>query len=42
MYFVFAGVRETPQEFDNEIMSLLKNFVKNSDREDRTLQPNLH
>ncbi|ROT66964.1 Succinate dehydrogenase subunit 5, mitochondrial [Penaeus vannamei] len=42
IYYWATGVRETPQEFDNEIMRLLKDFVKNTDRENRTLQPNLH
>ena len=37
-----AGVQPTPQDFDNEVMAMLKDFVKNSNREDRTLQPNLH
>ncbi|XP_066943716.1 succinate dehydrogenase assembly factor 2, mitochondrial-like isoform X1 [Macrobrachium rosenbergii] len=42
IYYWATGVRETPQEFDNEVMNMLKEFVKNSERENRTVQPNLH
>lgn len=42
IYYWATGVQPTPQEFDNEVMTMLKDFVKNSNREDRTLQPNLH
>ncbi|KAK4303910.1 hypothetical protein Pmani_024116 [Petrolisthes manimaculis] len=42
IYYWATGVRETPQEFDNEVMSKLKDFVQNSERENRTIQPNLH
>ncbi|MPC16885.1 succinate dehydrogenase assembly factor 2, mitochondrial-like [Portunus trituberculatus] len=42
IYYWATGVQPTPQEFDNEVMTMLKEFVKNSDRENRTIQPNLH
>ncbi|XP_068206518.1 succinate dehydrogenase assembly factor 2, mitochondrial-like [Palaemon carinicauda] len=42
IYYWATGVRETPLEFDNEVMTMLKDFVKNSDRENRTVQPDLH
>ncbi|KAG7160992.1 succinate dehydrogenase assembly factor 2, mitochondrial-like [Homarus americanus] len=42
IFYWATGVRPTPPEFDNEIMTMLKDFVKNEDRENRTLQPNLH
>lgn len=42
IYYWATGVRQTPQEFDNEVMTMLKDFVKNDDRENRTMQPDLH
>ena len=36
------GVRETPAEFDSEIMAMLKDFIKNKDRESRIAQPDLY
>ncbi|XP_050701058.1 succinate dehydrogenase assembly factor 2, mitochondrial-like [Eriocheir sinensis] len=42
IYYWAIGVQPTPQEFDNEVMTMLKEFVKNSNKEDRTIQPNLH
>ena len=31
-----------PQEFDNEVMAMIKEFAKNTDNEDRTRMPDLH
>lgn len=42
IFYWATGIRPTPQEFDNEVMAMLKDFVKNEQREDRTLLPNLH
>ncbi|XP_071539950.1 succinate dehydrogenase assembly factor 2, mitochondrial-like isoform X2 [Panulirus ornatus] len=42
IFYWATGVRPTPQEFDNEVMTMLKEFVRNEDRENRTLQPDLH
>merc|ERR1711909_169382 len=41
IFYWATGVRETPTEFDNEIMNLLKEHVKNKDREARLKQPDL-
>jgi len=41
IYYWATGVRPTPQEFDNEIMSLLKEHTRNKDRERRFHLPNL-
>lgn len=41
IYYWATGVRETPPDFDNEIMTMLKDFVKNSNRENRSIQPDL-
>ncbi|XP_076066226.1 succinate dehydrogenase assembly factor 2, mitochondrial-like isoform X2 [Oratosquilla oratoria] len=42
IYYWATGVRPVPEEFQNEIMDMLQQFVKNEDRENRCLQPNLH
>jgi len=36
-----AGKKPVPAEFDNEIMSLLKEFTKNAHKESRISQPPL-
>ncbi|XP_015515495.1 succinate dehydrogenase assembly factor 2, mitochondrial [Neodiprion pinetum] len=36
-----AEVKPTPSEFDNEVMDLLKEHVKNKDRVSRLMQPEL-
>lgn len=41
IYYWASGVRETPEEFDNEVMNLLKEHVKNKDKESRFKQPDL-
>lgn len=35
------GKKPTPAEFDNEVLTLLKNFAKNENKECRTTQPEL-
>nr|CAH0104661.1 unnamed protein product [Daphnia galeata] len=42
IYYWATGVRDTPEEFNNEIMDLLKNHVKNKDKESRFKQPDLY
>ncbi|XP_037088062.1 succinate dehydrogenase assembly factor 2, mitochondrial-like [Pollicipes pollicipes] len=42
IYYWATGVRETPKEFDSEIMKMLKEFVRNKDRESRIAQPDLY
>jgi len=41
IYYWATGVKETPEEFDSEVMSLLQRFVTNEHRENRTRQPDL-
>ena len=41
IYYWATGVRETPEEFDNEIMALLKEHTRNENRESRITMPNL-
>ena len=36
------GHKETPEEFDNKVMDLLKQHAKNEDRESRIRMPDLH
>ncbi|KAF2351136.1 Succinate dehydrogenase assembly factor 2 mitochondrial [Trinorchestia longiramus] len=42
IYYWATGTKETPPEFDNEVMKALKNFTRNEDRADRTRQPELY
>ena len=42
IYYWATGVKETPKEFQNEIMDLLKRHVKNELKETRYRQPDLH
>lgn len=41
IYYWATGVAPTPQDFDHEVMSDLKKYVQNEDRENRTRQPDL-
>lgn len=41
IYYWVTGAEEPPEEFNNEIMHLLKEFAKNRDREQRLRQPDL-
>lgn len=42
LYYWATGVKDTPPEFENSMMELLKNHVKNENREARLRQPDLH
>ncbi|XP_055535839.1 succinate dehydrogenase assembly factor 2, mitochondrial [Wyeomyia smithii] len=42
IFYWATGVKPTPPEYDNEIMTMLKDHVKNSNREQRYHQPNLN
>ncbi|CAN8027065.1 unnamed protein product [Ixodes persulcatus] len=41
IYYWATGARETPAEFENEVMALLREHVRNDDRETRYKQPDL-
>ena len=41
IYYWATGVKAIPEEYDNEIMQLLKNFTKNEKMESRIRQPDL-
>ncbi|KAK0091610.1 hypothetical protein PV326_002958, partial [Microctonus aethiopoides] len=41
LFYWAAGVKQTPDEFNNEIMDLLKKHVRNDDRQSRIIQPDL-
>ncbi|XP_063800461.1 succinate dehydrogenase assembly factor 2, mitochondrial [Pseudophryne corroboree] len=41
IYYWVTGVQDIPEQFDNEIMHLLKEFAKNRDMEQRLRQPDL-
>ncbi|KAE8606954.1 hypothetical protein XENTR_v10010942 [Xenopus tropicalis] len=41
LYYWATGAQETPKEFNNEVMDLLKEFAKNKDMEQRLRQPDL-
>uniref|UniRef100_A0A6M2DRB1 Succinate dehydrogenase assembly factor 2, mitochondrial n=1 Tax=Xenopsylla cheopis TaxID=163159 RepID=A0A6M2DRB1_XENCH len=42
IYYWATEHKPVPQEFDNKIMTLLKQHVSNKDREERYRQPDLH
>lgn len=42
IFYWATGVRETPAEFDNEIMNKFKEHVKNKNKESRFKQPDLY
>jgi succinate dehydrogenase assembly factor 2 len=42
IYYWVTGNKETPKEFDNEIMNLLKEHAKNTNREKRIHLPDLN
>lgn len=42
LFYWATGVKETPHEFQNEIMELLKRHVKNELKETRFTQPDLN
>lgn len=39
LYYMATGKIETPEEFQHHVMDLLKEFVKNTQRQSRTRQP---
>lgn len=41
IFYWAVGVKPTPEEFNTDVMKLLKDFIKNSDREMRIRQPDL-
>lgn len=41
IFYYATSVKPTPQEYDNEIMDMLKKHVKNENREKRIRQPDL-
>lgn len=41
IYYWVTGVKPTPLEFNNRVMAMLKEHVKNNDRESRIRQPDL-
>ena len=41
IYYYALNIKETPEEYSNEIMDMLKKHVKNENREKRLKQPDL-
>jgi succinate dehydrogenase assembly factor 2 len=41
IYYWAVNAKETPEEFDNEVMNLLKQHAKNEERESRITMPEL-
>ena len=41
LYYWMIGHEETPADYDNEVMDMLKQHARNSDREARYRQPDL-
>uniref|UniRef100_A0A182RW68 Succinate dehydrogenase assembly factor 2, mitochondrial n=1 Tax=Anopheles funestus TaxID=62324 RepID=A0A182RW68_ANOFN len=42
IFYWATGVKPTPKEYDNEVMNMLKDHVKNNNREQRFVQPDLY
>ncbi|KAF2903853.1 hypothetical protein ILUMI_02312 [Ignelater luminosus] len=42
LYYWATGLKPTPKEFEHEVMQLLKDHVKNSDKKCRIRQPDLY
>ncbi|XP_046395185.1 succinate dehydrogenase assembly factor 2, mitochondrial-like [Ischnura elegans] len=42
LYYWATGVRPVPAEFDNQVMKLLQDHIKNTNRELRIRQPDLY
>jgi len=42
IYYWAVGQKETPEDFDNVVMDMLKQHAKNENRESRITMPNLH
>ncbi|KAB0800490.1 hypothetical protein PPYR_06230 [Photinus pyralis] len=41
LYYWATGIKETPKEFESEVMDMLKEYVKNPDKQSRIMQPDL-
>lgn len=41
IYYWATNIKPTPEEYDNEVMAMLKQHVKNEKKEARYQQPNL-
>ena len=41
LYYWIVGREDTPQEYDNEVMDLLKEHARNPDRKKSNIQPSL-
>lgn len=41
IYYWATGTKETPEEFNNKVMDLLKEHTRNKDRESRIVMPSL-
>ena len=42
IFYWAVGQKETPEDFDNVIMDMLKEHAKNNDRESRVVMPELN
>lgn len=42
IYYWATGVKDTPEEFDNGVMDMLKEHVMNKNKESRYKQPDLY
>ena len=42
IYVWAVGQKETPEDFDNIVMDMLKQHAKNENRESRIVMPELH
>ena len=41
LYYWMIGNKPTPEEYDNEVMNLMKEHAKNEERNERLRQPDL-
>ena len=42
IFYWAVGQKETPEDFDNVVMDMLKEHAKNNDRESRVVMPELN
>ena len=42
IFYWAVGQKETPEDFDNIVMDMLKEHAKNNDRESRVVMPELN
>ena len=40
--FFLLGKKDTPAEYDNDVMNMLKEHAKNKEKEERFIQPDLY